>query len=316
MRKLLLLILITLSALFSATAQQEAQYSMYRFNGLYLNPGYTGSHDVLSAMAIYRHQWVKVPGQPQTASVALHSPLPNQHLALGVIYTFDKIGVTKTNTLEANFAYRLFLGKKKDIKLSFGISAGFTNYRADLDQVQTTEANDPNFIGNNQRRWLPNVGFGIYAYSDRFFAGISLPKLLLNRLDGKMKLYETSSAVSRQYYHLVATAGYVFNIGTKVKFMPSVMLKYVPVNAPVTADFNATFIFIDRVWLGAAYRLLDSYNFMAAFAVTKQLRIGYCYDLTVSRMNKYTSGSHEVMVSFDAAFERSKVTSPRYIKYF
>ena len=70
-------------------SQQDAQYSMYRFNGLYLNPAYAGSHDVINVMAIYRHQWVKVPGLPQSASVAIHSPLKNERVALGLIYNFD-----------------------------------------------------------------------------------------------------------------------------------------------------------------------------------------------------------------------------------
>ena len=185
-----------------------------------------------------------------------------------------------------------------------------------MDNVATADANDPNFVGNSTNRWLPNVGFGIYAYSDRFFAGISVPHLLANKLDGKNSAFVTSTSVARQYQHLLVTGGYVFNIGKKVKFMPSVLVKYVPVYAPVTFDFNATFIFIDRIWIGAAYRLNDSYSFMLAANVTRQLRIGYAYDLGVSSLNKYNRGSHEVMASFDFDFVHRKIVSPRQVKYF
>jgi type IX secretion system PorP/SprF family membrane protein len=309
----LLLFLATSTCLF---AQQDAQYSMYRFNGLYINPAYAGSHEVLNATAIYRHQWVRMPGQPQTASVAVHSPLAKDRVGLGLIYTFDKIGVTQTNSIDASFAYRLPVGKKKNVKLCFGLSAGVMNYSANLSGVQTTDASDPNFVGNNQNRWLPNVGFGFYAYSDKFFAGISVPRILANKLDGDYSVFSTSSNVARQYHHLLLTGGYVFNLGEKVKFVPSMLFKYVPVNSPVSFDFNATFVFVDRFWLGAAYRLSDSYNFMAAVNVVPQLKIGYCYDLAVSPLNKFTSGSHEVMLSFDALFKHSQVVSPRHVKYF
>ena len=300
----------------SLFSQQDAQYSMYRFNGLYLNPAYAGSHEVLSTMAIYRQQWVKMPGAPQSASVVVHSPLKNDKIGLGLIYSYDRIGITKTNSINADFAYRLPLGKKKKVRLCFGISAGITNYRTDMDNVTTADANDPNFVGNSVNRVLPNVGAGIYAYSERFFIGISVPHILADKLDGKYSLYATSTSVARQYHHLLATAGYVFSIGKKVKFMPSMLLKYVPVHAPVTFDFNATFIFIDRIWIGAAYRFNDSYNFMVAANVTHQLRIGYAYDLTVSPLNTYTSGSHEVMASVDFDFVHRKVVSPRQVKYF
>lgn len=309
-------LILNFSFFISLYSQQDAQYSMYRFNGLYLNPAYAGSHEVLNAMAIYRQQWVKMPGAPQSASVAIHSPLQKDNYALGLIYSYDRIGVTKTNSVNADFAYRLLIGKKKKVRLCFGISAGVMNYRTDMDNVATTDANDPKFVDNSVNRWLPNVGFGIYAYSDRFFAGVSLPHILTNKLDGKASVFETSDAVARQYYHLLITGGYVFSIGKKVKFMPSMLFQYVPVHAPISFDFNVNFIFIDRIWIGAAYRVNDSYSFMLAANVTHQLRIGYAYDLGVSSLRRFTTGSHEVMASFDFDFIHRKVISPRRIKYF
>lgn len=312
-----LLLLSALAFLFhSLYAQQDAQYSMYRFNGLYINPAYAGSHDALNAMAIYRHQWTKMPGLPQSASVAIHSPLKNERIALGLIYSFDKIGVTQTNTINAHFAYRVPVGKKKKVKLCFGLSAGVAHYQAKLSNVNVVDAGDPNFETNVTNRWLPNVGFGIYAYSDRFFAGISVPHILANKLNGNYSVFYTGTDAARQYHHLLVTGGYVFSIGRKVKFMPSVLFKYVPVKTPFSFDFNIAFIFIDRVWLGAGYRFNDSYNFMLAVNITPQLRVGYCYDLTVTSLNKYTSGSHEIMLSYDALFTRANIISPRYVKYF
>ena len=315
MRKFLLSVFFILTFIGFSFAQQDAEYSMYRFNGLYINPAYAGSHDVLNTMVIYRAQWVKMPGMPQSGSFAIHSPLKNDRIGLGMIYSYDRIGVTQTHSVNADFAYRIPIGKKKKVRLCIGISAGVTNYSSNLNDVATTDANDPNFTGN-VNRWLPNVGFGIYAYSDKFFVGVSLPHILANKLNGSNSVFSMSTTVARQYYHLLFTGGYVFSIGKKVKFVPSVMMKYVPVHAPITFDFNVAFIFIDRIWLGAGYRLNDSYSFMLAANVTKQLRIGYCYDLTVSSLSRYTSGSHEVMASFDFDFSKGKVVSPRQVKYF
>jgi len=43
----LLLLAFSFSLFTFVTAQQDAEYSMYRFNGLYLNPAYSGSHEVI-----------------------------------------------------------------------------------------------------------------------------------------------------------------------------------------------------------------------------------------------------------------------------
>lgn len=316
MRKIFLAILFISSTGSYLLAQQEAQTSMYLYNGLYLNPAYAGSRDALNATVMYRDQWLKIPGAPQTASVGIHSPLNNDHLALGLLYSYDQIGVTKTNSIDVDFAYRIIVGHKKDIHLSFGISAGFQNYSANLSGVATTDANDPSFVGNNQNRWLPNVGAGFYVYNSKFFAGISAPYILANRLNGPASAFATSTNIARQYQNLLVTGGYNFELGKKVHFVPSVLLKYIPKYAPLTFDFNSTFVFIDRVWLGASYRLNDSYNFSLAVNLTRQIKIGYCYDLTVSPLTKFTTGTHEVMASFDVWFKDKKAIAPAQMKYF
>lgn len=314
MKKLLTICALTI-ALYGM-AQQDAEYTMYRFNGLYLNPAYAGSREAISTTAMYRHQWVKVPKAPQTASVAIHSPLRNNNIALGAIYTYDRLGVSNTNNLMLDFAYRIPVGKKKKVKISLGIGAGFTNYNNNLNDVKTGDPDDPSFAGNNLSLWLPNVSAGIYVYSEKFFVGIAVPNLLQSALRKDFKVYETGASAARRYTHLNATAGYVFNLGRKVKFMPSILMKYVPKYAPIDFDFNIAFVFVDRVWLGAGYRLQDSYSFMAAVNITRQLRIGYAYDLTVSKLSPYTSGTHEVMLGYDFDFKGKRVVNPRSVRYF
>lgn len=312
----LFLLCFALGATVHLAAQQRAQFSMNLFHGLYLSPAYAGSHEGLSATASYRNQWVKLPGAPQTATVGLHGTLKNNRIGLGVIYSHHRIGVSATDELNASFAYRIPVGKKKKVKLCFGVSTGFANYRTNLTNVATTQPNDPSFIGTYSSRWLFHFGLGVYVYSNRFFAGVSVPNLLANRLVGKSSVYETSDNVAKQYCHLLFTGGYVFSVTKKVKLMPSVLVKYVPAHAPVTFDFNATAIFIDRIWLGAGYRFNDSYHFMLAANVYKQLKIGYSYDLPVSGLRAYTSGSHEVVIGFDMNFVKGKLIEPAEPKFF
>jgi type IX secretion system PorP/SprF family membrane protein len=310
------LCVLCVNGIYNASAQQDPEYSMYRFNGLYLNPAYAGSHDDFSATAMYRDQWLKIPGAPQSASVALHSPLPDNHIALGLLYTYDQIGVAKTNSADACFAYRILVGRKKDIHLSFGISAGFANYRADLNSIATTDPNDPSFEGNSQNRTLFNVGTGFYTYGSNFFAGISVPNIMANKLDGSAGLFATSTGIARQYQNLLITGGYLFDVGKHVKLLPSILFIWVPEYAPLTMDFNLNLIFIDRIFVGAGYRLNDSYSFSLAVNVTKQVRVGYNYDLTVSSLSHSTTGTHEVMLGFDADVMHHKPANPARMNYF
>lgn len=297
-------------------AQQNPQYTMYRFNPLVFNPAAAGSRDALSLAGTFRAQWVGIDGAPMTGSFSVHSPLPNDRLAVGLTYTIDRIGPTMTNTISGAFAYRLPVGKSKKIKVSFGISAGVQNYRSALSTVQTNggAGSDPSFQ-SNINLWIPQVGAGVYVYSDKFYVGVAVPQLLPNSLM-KKNMLGLDSTSAHQYYQLYATAGYVFSLGKKVKFIPSTMMKYVPKYAPIDFDFNATFVFIDRIWIGASYRLSDSYGFMASFLITPQLRVAYAYDLTVSPLSKFTTGSHEIMLGYDFQTIKSRVVNPRTVRYF
>jgi type IX secretion system PorP/SprF family membrane protein len=309
--------MVFVAATLLARAQQDPQYTMYRFNGLVFNPAFAGSRDALSMAAIYRWQWVNVPGSPQTASFAIHSPLANDHIAIGLSFLSDHYTVVHSDKLEGDFAYRIHTGKNKKIKISLGVGVSATNVRMDLSSVGLAQGGgaDPSFR-NNVNLWLPNVSAGIYVYSDKFFIGVSVPEILSNSLSTKGEVWEKSLDSAHQYTSLYATAGYVFDLGKKVKFAPSILVKYVPKYAPISMDFNANFIFIDRLWLGVSYRLSDSYGFMVAINITRQLRVGYSYDLTVSPISHFTTGSHEVMAGYDLDFRRKSMINPRYVRYF
>ncbi|MFN8308493.1 MAG: type IX secretion system membrane protein PorP/SprF [Chitinophagales bacterium] len=296
-------------------AQQDPQHTMYRFNGLMFNPAYAGSREALSFAAIYRWQWVNIPGAPQTGSFSVHSPLKNNNIALGLTFVNDRYTVVHTNKLEGTFAYRIPVGKSKRVKIALGISAGVTNYRASLAEVGLTESGDPKFQSNISL-WMPNIGFGIYAYGQKWFVGAAVPNLLQNSLEKNGEVWKRGIADAHQYLSLNASAGYAFDLGKKVKFAPSVFMKYTPKHAPISFDFNANFIFIDRIWLGASYRLSDSYGFMAAVNITPQWRVGYAYDLTVSALSKGTTGSHEIMMGYDLDFNKKRLVNPRYVRYF
>jgi hypothetical protein len=87
------------------------------------------------------------------------------------------------------------------VKLCFGVNVGATNYRSTLSGVQTGNP-DPNF-SQNVSLWIPNVGAGVYAYSDKFFVGVSVPHILSNSLSTKNKVWETGVLMLTSTYNFM-----------------------------------------------------------------------------------------------------------------
>ena len=304
-RSAAIIALATISAqLTTASAQQDPLFSQYMFNTLAFNPAYAGSGDVLTAMALTRHQWTGFEGAPRTQTLVGHSPLRNQSIAIGASILNDKAGPVSQTGAYIDVAYRIRTGAKS--RLAFGLKGGGNLFQADLAGLSTVEPDPSN--QNLGGQFLPNFGFGLYWHTQRAYVGLSAPKLLTNELNTAAAQVVTTAEEARHYFFI---AGAVLDMGTEVKFKPSIMVRAVE-GAPLSMDMNANFLLRERVWLGAMVRLGDSFGVMAQYAFNEQLRIGYAFDLTTSRLGAYNSGTHELMLSYDFRFSKGRTITPRY----
>jgi type IX secretion system PorP/SprF family membrane protein len=304
--KKLLITFIFLNSLLNIRAQQEVMVSQYMFNGIFLNPAYSGSHKYFSSSLLHREQWVNFEGAPQTSLLAIDGPLYNQKMGVGLLMAHDKIGVTQQDDIYANYSYFLKLGKGK---LGFGIKAGVSNYIAKVDDLIVWDAEDQNFSGVRKSALLAKFGCGAYYFTDRYYLGLSIPSLLAYDPDHNFDLSMENSTVIRKHYYL--TSGYVFDAGEKFKLKPSFLLKYQPA-APVEADINFTAMYLNTIALGASYRTKDAVSVMIEYQANQRFRVGYAYDITTSKIRHYSSGSHEIMLGYDFGKDIVKTKTPRF----
>jgi len=103
----------------------------------------------------------------------------------------------------------------------------------------------------------------------------------------------------------------VFVVNEDLAIRPSTLVKY-SANTPVEADFNVNFLIKNVLWLGGSYRTDDAVVAIAEFQINKKLRVGYSYDFTMSEMNNYSNGTHEVMIGYDFGYDVMKMKTPRY----
>lgn len=318
---LIMTVLAILSFPFVLKAQQEPYNTMFAFNKLPINPGYTGGKDVLSIRAVYRHQWVSLPGNPQTTNFNVHSPLKMNRIALGLSVINDRLGATNMTHLNTSFAYRIPF--KNDSKLSFGISAGMMIFNSKLTELDAIDIGDP-LLTQNLKGVRPNLGAGIYYYGSKYYVGISIPNMvpvgLFDKGDivsGNMRLQQLTS--------LLIMGGYTFEIGKKKNFwiQPQLLLKYMPnskYELPLEVDANIMFTLYQRVGLGITYRTgiadpfqnRESVDAMAVFYLPKDITIGYAYDQTISKVKTYNKGTHEVLLGYDVNWKKKGIRTPRY----
>ena len=106
-----------------ATAQLEPLSNQYLLNTMSINPAYAGSREALSISMFHRNQWTGFEGAPKTVTLAMHSPMRNEKVGLGFLAVNDRSGISSSNLVSGNFAYRIRMDKGI---FSFGLGGGLT----------------------------------------------------------------------------------------------------------------------------------------------------------------------------------------------
>ncbi|TKG95349.1 type IX secretion system membrane protein PorP/SprF [Puteibacter caeruleilacunae] len=288
-------------------AQQDPMYTQYMFNTQAINPGYVGSWNTLGFMFLTRQQWVGFEGHPQTNTFSVQSYVPNHdNVGVGLSVMHDKTGLEKRFAFFADYSYRLKLNEETSLRL--GLKGGFMQYQNNLNEytLEKDGRSDPMFQGVVSKM-MPNFGIGAYLHSERYYVGLSVPKLLENGFNNS----QISDKVKAENRHIYIMGGAVFNVNEDIKFKPSTLVKVVG-NSPVQVDINANFLLKDKLWLGGMYRTGDSFGVIGQWMFDKSLRIGYAMDFTTSELKNNHSGVHEIMITYEFKWERNTVRSPRY----
>lgn len=283
-------------------AQQDAQYSLYMFNHLAVNPAYAGSREAISSALVYRNQWTNLKGAPTTASISSHMPLKQNKIGLGAEIFTDKLGPRTTSAALFSYAYRLPFSTGK---LAFGLRTGIFNYVNDWTQLDFKDLGDVHDRQGSSSKISGTFDFGMHYYSRTFYCGISTTHL--NR--GKMSEFTGDSA--RQVRHYFLTLGKSFKVGNTL-INPTLLIKSAK-NAPTTSDLGVNFLLKEKWWLGMSFRSSYGVIFVTQYQISENFRLGYAYDHGRNRIGTAGGGSHEIMLGYDINIMGAKVSMPRYL---
>lgn len=336
LRKKLLLFVSFLALVLFANAQQRPQYTQYVFNNFLLNPAVSGIENYTDVKLGYRSQWTGLEGAPITSYFSINAPIGSNftqgdatafpasggeypasrlftndyrasepHHGIGFTVVSDKAGpITQTN-INATYAYHLGITDK--LNLAVGVAAGVSHININTALITLENANDPTINNLNASQWKPDLGIGLWAYSSRYYVGVSAQQIL------PQNLYITTGNAANQSKtvpHFFFTGGYKIFLSDDVSLLPSALIKFIqPV--PATFDVNLKLSFRDRFWFGGSYRKDDSYAVLAGFNLSSFVNVGYSYDITTSALRTVSNGTHEIVIGI-LLNNRYKLNSPQH----
>jgi type IX secretion system PorP/SprF family membrane protein len=285
-------------------------FTQYTNNEMFINPACVGTKEAMSFTLLHRQQWVGFPGRPITTTFSAGIPLMHEKMGIGLSYLNEKIGVLDRNLIYASYAYRVRTNTKGI--LSFGIMGGVHMQLEKVTELPTVDKGDPDFSTDLPVVTTPNFGFGVYYYTDKYYAGFSIPRLLDDHLkftsEGE---YDKKLHFSFNILTYYLTGGYVFNFSPFFKLKPHMMVK-LAANSPVEFDINVDALIREKLWAGLAYRSNADVSAMVGIQITPAFLIAYSYDYQVTGISKHSLGSHEICLSYLFDYKGKKILSPRY----
>jgi len=301
LKRLVLILCVLFSVVFSEQAfAQDPEFTQFYANPLYLNPAFAGTARCPRINLNYRNQWPAISGTYVTYSASYDQHFDAIGGGLGLIVMNDKAGRGTLTTTNVAAMYSYQLNINREFSMKFGFQAAYFQKSIDWSKLTFGDMIDERrgFVYNTNevpgRSSKANVDLsaGVLGYSKRYFFGAAFHHLT--------QPDEGLIGPSKLPMKITAHAGAVLPIGDKsnqTSISPNVLFQkqqdFQQLNLGVYVNKGSI---VGGLW----YRNQDS--FIALIGITQNhFKIGYSYDVTVSKLTNATAGSHEV--SFSLQFE-------------
>jgi type IX secretion system PorP/SprF family membrane protein len=274
----------------TANAQQDPNYTFYRYNMNIYNPAFAGSSEAAEFSLGIRSQWAGIEGAPESQSAIFGMPV-GKNVGLGASILNDRTFIEQQTWVAIDISY--FIQLNEDHRLYFGIKGSANSYDANTDGLITYGVGQDGTLMNYESRFTPNVGAGAYLHHDRYFVSLSAPKLLtpdrLQERDGNAYL-----GVDRMHAYL--SGGYSFILGKTLDLKTMGMFRYVDAS-PISLELTGILDFGERFEFGASYRFDESVSGLFLFNISNGFNLGYAYETSIQNsIDGLDNNTHELFM--------------------
>ncbi len=282
-------------------AQQDPQFTQFMHSKLIYNPGYAGTSESLCFNTVYRKQYVNFPGAPTTGLFSFDMPI-RRNIGIGLNVMKDEIGPLKTTyaRLAVSFIQPLRVGK-----IGIGLDGGLQQLAISNNWIVPEPGKEDQYIPGMYQSGVniinnPNLNKSTYDFNfgayytipNTFYVGLSTTHLTAQNISTSKNIY---FSMARHYYLMAGYSRFLNNPRDNI----SANLKIKTDAATTQVDVNVTYTNDNLWWTGVSFRRQDAIAPMIGCKFfNRSLKVGYSYDITLSKMRGYSNGTHEIMLSY------------------
>lgn len=299
---------------------QDAQFTQFYSTPTYISPGFAGTGLQTRFGLAVRDQWPAIPGAFVSTNFAFDHYLSEVNSGVGLLITDDRAGSGALRYTSASVQYAYEIELKRKVFLRPALQVGWVNHAVDYSRlVFGDQLARGGTVGTYENMQGHSVGYadmaaGLLFFSPRIWSGISLHHL--NRPNQSLLMNEARVPLKFSMH-----GGYRISIRTPVirNHPQSIVLAYNYRAQEKYDQFDLGGYFErDPFYAGLWYRGLPifkryapgygNHDAIAALVgvIIKDLRIGYSYDITISRFAGHSGGAHEITLGYELADRHRK----------
>lgn len=299
---------------------QDAQLTQFYATPTYVNPAFAGTGLQTRFGLVARDQWPAIPGAFVTANFAIDHNLSGLSSGLGLMVHHDRAGsgALRYTSITGQYAYEMQLKRKVFLRPALQVSwvqhavdysrLVFGDQLARGGTVGTYENMDGTSVG------YADLGAGLLFFTPRLWLGSALhhmnrpnQSLLLNeaRIPMKFSMHGGYRITLRTPVILKHPQSFVFAFNYKAQE------KYDQLDLGLYFEREPVFFGLWYRGLPLLKRYAPGYANNDAVAllvgtIIEDMRIGYSYDVTISRLAAQSAGAHEITIGYEIASRHKK----------
>jgi type IX secretion system PorP/SprF family membrane protein len=312
-RKIYLLFLF-LCLTISKSFGQDAHFSQFYANPLYLNPAFAGTVNCPRFSLNFRDQWPAIPKNFITFSASYDQYVSALHGGIGVLLSADIMGGGILQTYNAGAMYNFRVQAADQFNLQFALQGNylFTSFNWDgLLASDLINPSAPSDVFNDlmEKQSQFDAAVGMVGYTPYLYFGLAVHHLLPLR----MSFFRHSTA--KWGVKWTAHVGGKITINQKMRHEVKFGDIFLYPNLVFISQRNFHYLhegfyfsfypFTIGAWLRHNFKNLDAF-ILSCGVEYKFFRIGYSYDFNLTKLER-TGGAHEVSLQFTIPCNNNKI---------
>jgi len=311
MKKIYSIVLLSLSlVLYKKSMAQDPQFTQFYANPLYLNPAFAGSNVCPRVCLNYRNEWPGISGTYVTTSASLDKYVYAIKGGIGILFTNDRAGQGTLVTTNFSGIYSYQWRPTRKLSVNVGFKATYGEKKLDWSKLNFGDQIDEKrgfVINTGEMQGKANVSFvdfsaGLVAFTNYYYWGIAADHL--NQPNESLIQGGTSNLPMKITGH----AGAVIPVGSKsdeTSISPNILFQQQQNFRQLDLGIYVTKgALVGGLW----YRNSDA--FIVLIGIQQGiLKVGYSYDVTISKLTNASYGSHEISIGFNFYCKKPK---PKY----